>query len=236
MKKCVFLSLLFVACFGKAQDNINLERINETGVSFDAPVNLQNAGDERLFVVEQAGIIKIMHPNGTVNPLAFLDITDRVSWGGERGLLGLAFHPEYSSNGFFYVYYINASGDSQVSRFNVSTNADIADSSSELQLLNFAQPYGNHNGGCIAFGPDGMLYIGSGDGGSGGDPGNRSQDTSVLLGKILRIAIDTPSGGNNYGIPTGNPFAGSTTEAEEIWAYGVRNPWKFSFDSNNGDL
>lgn len=198
---------------------------------FNSPLELKHAGDERLFVVEQGGRIKILNSDGTTNPTPFLDISSNIISGGERGLLGLAFHPEYINNGFFYVYYTNTAGNSQISRFSVSGDADIADPSSELQMLSFNQPFTNHNGGHLAFGPDGMLYIASGDGGSGGDPQNNSQNLNTLLGKILRLDVDAPA---PY-IPSDNPFV-DTNGRDEIWAYGVRNPWKFSFDSETGDL
>ena len=204
---------------------------------FNSPLNIQNAGDDRLFIVEQPGIIRVVNSDGSVNATPFLDISGDISSGGERGLLGLAFHPDYSNNGFFYVYFTQPDGDTQVSRFSVDAgDPDVADAGSELFILEYSQPFSNHNGGCIAFGPDGYLYIASGDGGSAGDPNNNGQNTEVLLGKLLRIDVDNPGGGLNYGIPGDNPFAGSSTDAEEIWAYGLRNPWKFSFDSQTGDL
>jgi len=204
---------------------------------FSSPLNIQNAGDDRLFVVEQGGRIKIVNSDGSVNPTPFLDISGQISSGGERGLLGLAFHPDYENNGYFYVYFTQPDGDTQVSRFSVDqNNPDLADPTSELFLLDIFQPFSNHNGGCISFGPDGYLYIATGDGGSAGDPNNYAQNTEVLLGKMLRIDVDNPGGGLNYGIPPDNPFAGSPTAAEEIWAYGLRNPWKFSFDRFTGDL
>jgi glucose/arabinose dehydrogenase len=204
---------------------------------FVNPVNIQNAGDERLFVVEQNGRIKILNPDGTINANNFLDITSIVSSGGERGLLGLAFHPDYANNGFFYLNYTDNSGDTQVSRFSVDADdPNLADPESELQLMNIFQPYTNHNGGCIEFGPDGYLYIGMGDGGRGGDPNNYAQNLMELLGKMLRIDVDNPDGGNNYGIPDSNPYVGDPDALDEIWASGVRNPWKFAFDSQTGDI
>ncbi|MCK0109159.1 PQQ-dependent sugar dehydrogenase [Flavobacteriaceae bacterium S0825] len=217
--------------------------IQSFATGLDMPVNIKNAGDDRLFVVEQRGYIRIVNTNGSVNATPFLDINNLVidiSGGGdERGLLGLAFHPNYSNNGFFYVNYINNNGDTVVSRFEVSiSDANIANSSSELPLLNIAQPYSNHNGGDMAFGPDGYLYIASGDGGAGGDPENRAQNLSTLLGKMIRIDVNNTANGNNYAIPSDNPFYndGDVNTLDEIWAYGLRNPWKFSFDSQTGDI
>ena len=200
------------------------------------PINIKNAGDSRLFVLEQAGLIQILNSDGSKNNTPFLNINPIVLGGGERGLLGLAFHPDYATNGYFYVNYSNNSGNTVISRFTRSTaNPDIADDTSELQLLTYIQPYANHNGGDMAFGPDGYLYISSGDGGSGGDPENRAQNLTTLLGKMLRIDVDGNSNGN-YGIPADNPYAASTINMREIWAYGLRNPWKFSFDKSTGDL
>ncbi len=204
---------------------------------FSSPIDLQNAGDSRLFVVEQSGRIKILNSDGTTNPTPFLNISSLVSNGSEQGLLGLAFHPNYDTNGYFYVNYTKTNGDTRISRFSVDPgDPDIALPGSELTIIEYSQPFPNHNGGGIAFASDGYLYIAAGDGGSGGDPGNRAQNTTILLGKLLRLDIDNPGGGNNYGIPADNPFAGSAVNAEEIWAYGLRNPWRFSFDSANGDI
>ena len=204
---------------------------------FSDPLNLQHANDDRLFVVEQGGKIKIIQADGTVNTTPFLDISGQISSGGERGLLGLAFHPDYINTGYFFVNYTKPNGDTQVSRFSVDFgDPDIADENSELPIIGFSQPFSNHNGGCLAFGPDGYLYIASGDGGSSGDPGNRAQNINLLLGKLLRIDVDNPSGGNNYGIPADNPFVGNPNAREEIWAYGLRNPWRFSFDFTENNL
>ena len=205
---------------------------------FSSPLALKNAGDERLFVVEQAGVIKIVDLNGTVNTTPFLDIQSIVNAGGERGLLGLAFHPEYQTNGRFFVHYSNSSGDTQISEFSVSTsNPDIANPNSEVMLLTVSQPFSNHNGGTIAFGPqDGYLYIGLGDGGGGGDTNNNAQNPTLLIGKLLRIDIDTQSGGNNYGIPSDNPFIGDPNTRDEIWATGLRNPFRFTMDPETNSI
>ncbi len=233
MKKYI-LTLLGIFLFGMSFAQVNFVPFAD---NLNSPVDLQHAGDDRLFVVEQGGLIKILDLNGNVNPTAFLDISGQVSGGSEQGLLGLAFHPDYANNGFFYVNYTKTNGDTRIARFSVDPgDPDIALLGSELTILEYSQPFSNHNGGGIAFGPDGYLYISSGDGGSGGDPGNRAQNTTILLGKLLRIDVDNPSGGNNYGIPADNPFAGSSVNAQEIWAYGLRNPWRFSFDSLTGDL
>lgn len=212
-------------------------------LTFSNPLDLQHAGDgsNRIFVVEQAGRIKVFPNNSSVTTTkTFLDITDRVTSGGETGLLGLAFHPNYESNGYFYVNYTAPSPlRTVVSRFQVSpTNPDSADKNTEQILLTFNQPYSNHNGGCVAFGADGYLYIATGDGGSGGDPQNNAQNITNLLGKILRIDVDNPQPPLNYGIPPTNPFVDSTNTSirKEIYAYGLRNPWRMSFDPVTGWL
>jgi len=200
---------------------------------FSRPLEITNAGDSRLFVVEQGGIIKILNPDGTTNPIAFLNITGQVSNGGEQGLLGLAFHPNYASNGFFYTNHTDLSGNTIITKYSVdSANPNLANASSRTILLTIVQPYANHNGGSLKFGPDGYLYIGMGDGGSGGDPENRAQNINELLGKMLRIDVNS---GTPYSIPTDNPYLG-IAGADEIWAIGLRNPWKFSFDKKLGNL
>ena len=205
---------------------------------FDSPIGIKHAGDDRLFVVEQDGIIKIINADGSVNSTPYLDIDDRViNTGNERGLLGLAFHPNYSSNGYVFVNYINNSGNTVISRFVANPGDDsTVDPSTEAIFLTFSQPYSNHNGGDLAFGDDGYLYIATGDGGSGGDPENRSQNLTTFLGKMLRINVNNSQGGNNYAIPTDNPFVGNSSALDEIWAYGLRNPWRFSFDRLTNDL
>lgn len=196
-------------------------------------------GDSRLFVVLQSGGIKIVKPStpttGVANATNFLTLTTAtIVSGGERGLLGLAFHPNYASNGYFYVNYTRAGdGATTIARYKVSdANPDIADPTSGTVLLTVTQPFSNHNGGTIHFGTDGYLYIGMGDGGSGGDPGNRAQNINDNLGKMLRIDVDAAT---PYGIPPTNPFVGMDGN-DEIWATGLRNPWKWSFNRLNGDL
>jgi len=199
------------------------------------PVFLTSApGDNyRLFILEQySGKILILK-NGLILPLPFLDLNVLISKTGERGLLGLAFHPDYNANGHFYVNYTNTQGNTVVARYTVSGNPDIADISSSQTVMTIDQPFENHNAGMLAFGPDGYLYIATGDGGSGGDPGDRAQNGGLLLGKMLRIDID---GGIPYAIPPDNPFVDSVDILDEIWALGLRNPWRFAFDSRNGDL
>jgi len=234
MKNILLLISAFF-CLNAFSQTIEL---TEFADGFSSPLALKNAGDERLFVVEQGGVIKIVDLNGVVNSTPFLDIQSIVNAGGERGLLGLAFHPEYQTNGRFFVHYSNSSGDTQISEFSVSTsNPDIADPNSEVMLLTVSQPFSNHNGGTIAFGPqDGYLYIGLGDGGGGGDTDNNAQNPTLLIGKLLRIDIDTQSGGNNYGIPSDNPFIGDPNTRDEIWATGLRNPFRFTMDPETNSI
>jgi glucose/arabinose dehydrogenase len=212
-------------------------------LSFNDPLDLQNSGDgtNRIFVAERAGIIKVFPNSSSAASLkTYIDITDRVSAGGEMGLLGLAFHPDYENNGYFYVNYtVSNPLKTRISRFQVSSeNPDSADKNTELILLTFNQPYSNHNGGWIGFGPDdGYLYIGTGDGGSGGDPQNNGQSIITFLGKILRIDIDNQDPGLEYAIPDSNPFVDSTgSVVKEIYAWGMRNPWRNSFDAVTGWL
>ncbi|MDP2530743.1 MAG: PQQ-dependent sugar dehydrogenase, partial [Candidatus Palauibacterales bacterium] len=190
-------------------------------------------GDPRLFVVEQRGTIRIVK-DGSLLPEPFLDLRPAVASGGERGLLGLAFHPDYASNGRFYVDYTDPQGDTRVVAYRVSaSDPDRADPASGDTILAVDQPYSNHNGGLVTFGPDGMLYVGLGDGGSGGDPRGNGQNRGTLLGAILRLDVD---GGSPYRIPPDNPFVGQAGFRGEIWAWGLRNPWRYSFDPASGLL
>ncbi len=187
--------------------------------------------------MEQAGHIHVVHADGTFDQGAFLDISGRVLDGGERGLLGLAFHPDFAENGRFYVAYTSRPlGANTVSEFRVSGSANRADPASERMLLSIPDPAANHNGGSLAFGPDGHLYLGMGDGGGQNDQFRNGQNLNSLLGKILRIDVDSaPAAGRAYAIPADNPFA-SGSAAPEIWAYGLRNPWRITFDRATGDL
>jgi glucose/arabinose dehydrogenase len=203
----------------------------------DKPEGLDNAGDGsgRLFIIEQGGLVRILK-DGALLPTPFLDLTQKVICCGERGLLGLVFHPKYAENGYFYVDYtenVNSQLYTVIARYSVSTSdPNQADPNSELRLLRIEQPFNNHNGGEVQFGPDGYLYIGMGDGGSEGDPNGNGQSLKTLLGKILRIDVDNTQ---PYAIPADNPFANGGG-LWEIWAYGLRNPWRFSFDRLTGDL
>jgi glucose/arabinose dehydrogenase len=219
--------------------NIDLE-LELFASGFSRPCELVNSGipsDERLFVVEQAGRIRILNPDGSINPTPFLNISGSVlSVNNEQGLLGLAFAPDYETSGHFYVNYTRTQGLqtlTQISRFTVDEpNANQANPDSEDMILDFLQDFPNHNGGQLAFGPDGYLYIASGDGGSGGDPNDRAQNTSSFLGKMLRIDVSSIP----YGIPSDNPFVDAPAGLPEIWSYGLRNPWKFAFDELTGDM
>jgi glucose/arabinose dehydrogenase len=211
--------------------------LRPVGAGFDNPVLLTNAGDgsRRKFVVEQTGYVRILSggPSGT----PFLDVHAQIVCCGERGLLGLAFHPSFATNGKLYVNYTRAAdGATVVDEYRVTTNKNNVDeNATRRQLLVIGQPYENHNGGGMAFGPDGYLYIGMGDGGSGGDPGDRAQNLNSLLGKMLRIDVNGTSSGKAYRIPSTNPYVGKDG-LDEIWAYGLRNPWRWSFDRVTGDL
>ena len=190
------------------------------------------AGDTRLFVVEKGGLVRIVK-DGAILGAPFLDVSALVSNGGEQGLLGLAFDPQYASNGRFFVSYTNRAGDNVLASYQVSSGADRADAASAAIRLTVEQPYDNHNGGHIAFGPDGYLYMGIGDGGSGGDPDGHGQSRNDLLGSLLRLDV---SGATGYSVPADNPFVGTAGARGELWDWGLRNPWRFSFDRSTGDL
>jgi glucose/arabinose dehydrogenase len=236
----LFLALAASSCGSQSENEttapppgtvpVALEEVAE-GLAF--PLYLTTpAGDPRLFVVEKGGAIRIIK-DGALLPTPFLDIHAMVSTGSEQGLLGLAFDPAYATNGRFIVHYTDVAGDTRLSAFQVSGDPDRADATSERVLLAVDQPFANHNGGQIAFGPDGLLYLGLGDGGSGGDPDGRGQRLDDLLGSILRLALSPTSG---YTVPLDNPFVGVSGDRGEIWSYGLRNPWRFSFDRLTGDL
>lgn len=227
------LTLFLAVSFCRAQlPELELEDFAE---GFDRPLDIQNCGDSRLFIVEQAGKIWILDEQGNKSEEPFLDISSRVlSDGFEQGLLGLAFHPNYAENGYFYVNFITLAGNTRIARFSVTpNNPNKADPFTEKILLKVNQPFENHNAGVLRFGPDGYLYIPLGDGGDAGDPFENAQDPSQLLGKILRIDVDS---GDPYNIPPTNPFVNVAGHAPEIWAMGLRNPFRCSFDRLTGDF
>ncbi len=265
------LSMFAVATFSHAGTLAPLDPVLTTIESgFSGAVAVRNAGDgsDRLFVVEQSGRVKIIE-NGATLETPFLNVSSLVSNGSEQGLLGLAFHPNYANNGFFYINYTDTSGDTIIARYSVSTgDANVADQNSSLKIISIDQDFSNHNGGDLHFGPaDGYLYIGMGDGGSGDDPCNRGQtkdpddivntvsctadaafdgndDSRALLGSMIRIDVDNPGvnvsdacgEGVNYGIPASNPFSNANNDCGEIWAWGLRNPYRWGFDRDTGDL
>ena len=245
----IALGLVAVAFFswrlpdgsGQTQSDYVVE-VAFPNLTFNQPVGIVSPDDGtiRLFVIEQTGVIRVFQNSQSVaSSSVFLDITSRVLFGGEQGLLGLAFHPNYESKGYFYVDYVaDNPRRTVIARYSVSANnPNQALSNSELILLEINQPFPNHKGGQLAFGADGYLYIGMGDGGSAGDPLGNGQNRASLLGKILRIDVNSPSQGRNYSIPSDNPYAGNTLGyREEIYAYGFRNPWRFSFDQLTGRL
>lgn len=229
----ILLSLFHVALYSQSIE------LSVIGKGFIKPVDISStpiSGDKRIFITEKDGRIRILHPDGKINSEAFLDVKLKVnSTANERGLLGLVFHPEYKTNGYFFIHYTNISGHSTVARYKVKgDNPDIAEPSSEKIIIIVPQPFNNHNAGDLAFGPDGMLYIGMGDGGSGGDPGNRAQNPKSLLGKMLRLNINTDT--TAYLIPNDNPYKNNKDTLPEIWALGLRNPWRYSIDDVKKEL
>jgi len=208
-------------------------RLVEVAGGLESPVYVTAPpGDARLFIVEQPGRIRVVE-NGSLLATAFLDIAGLVGSGGERGLLSIAFHPQYAQNGFVYVNYTDRAGDTRVERYRASADRNRADPASARLVIGIAQPFSNHNGGQLQFGPDGKLYVGMGDGGSAGDPDGHGQNPATLLGDILRLDVDA---GPPYAVPADNPFAGQAGRRGEIWIMGVRNPWRFSFDRETGQM
>ena len=244
MRKILLLSICLCSFVNYSQ-TIGLQQF---ATGFTAAIELTHPlNDSRLFVVQQGGLIRIVNSNGTINSTPFLNLTSLISTTGtERGLLGLAFHPNYAANGLFFVNYTNTSGNTVIAKYSISADPNVANTTGTI-LMTISQPASNHNGGTLRFGPDGYLYIGMGDGGGAGDTSGYAQNldlayanvvsnpSRIYLGKMLRIDVDTTAGALNYGIPPTNPFADQPGKAE-IWAYGVRNPWKFSFNRSNGDL
>lgn len=238
----VFILMILVGC-NSSDDNEPQVPIDEGSIGiqnafpnlrFEKPLDFQSPpdGTDRIFIVEQGGTIKVFSNDETTSVSTnFLDIQNGIVSQDELGLLGLAFHPNYSTNGLFYVTYTPSADLAVVSSFQISgSDPNAADPDSETILLRIPQPFANHNGGQLAFGPDGYLYIASGDGGSGGDPQGNAQNLTNLLGKVLRIDVDRTENGMPYAIPTDNPFLSSRSARHEIYAYGLRNPWRFSFD------
>jgi uncharacterized protein (TIGR03437 family) len=222
---------------GEAQSGPSIQ-LQTVASGLSAPVLVTNAhdGSNRIFIVEQTGMIKVLQP-GSATPTVFLDVTSKRVYGGERGLLGLTFHPQFTANRRFFINYTRASdGATVVAEYLVSTTNPNMALTTEKVLLVVAQPFNNHNGGMIEFGPDGYLYIGMGDGGSANDPGNRAQNRNELLGKILRINVDQTNGNDNYVSPPTNPYFGPTDGRDEIFAIGLRNPWRYAFDRLTGQL
>lgn len=230
MRKLLLLAS-FAFASGISAQQISLEEF--ATLANPTEITASPTNDNRIFVVQQSGTIKIVNPNGNVEATNFLSITDRVNFSGEMGLLGLAFHPDFATNRYFYVYYNRAGRTITVSRFTAnSANPNTADPSTEKIMLSIEKPFTNHNGGSIHFGADGYLYISTGDGGSGGDPNNNGQNKNSLLGKLLRIDVNTTAA---YGIPPTNPFVG-VDGADEVWSYGLRNGWKYSFDRTTNNI
>jgi len=225
----ILIALLWGANPGTAQ-LIELELIDG---SFDTPVDLVFDHENNMYVVQRQGIVRVLSPDGTLSPDVFFDIDGRVQSGSERGLLGMVFHPEYPDSNYLYVNYTNNDGNTVISRFAVDVEGREADPGSESILLTQDQPFANHNAGDLNFGPDGLLYFGLGDGGSGGDPVDAGQRGDTYLGKMIRIDVDQ---GAPYTVPADNPFLNDPEVLDEIWALGLRNPWRFSFDRATGDM
>ncbi len=237
MRKFLTLGyVLIIATICKAQVTLPQLKVEDFMEDFDQPLGIENCGDARLFIVEQGGKVWITYPDGSRLPDPFLDISSRVfTEGEEQGLLGLTFDPDYATNGYLYVNYTTKPiGNTRIARFTVSAaDPNNVNENSEVTILKIKQPFENHNGGQLRFGPDGYLYIAMGDGGYAGDPAETAQNPGVMLGKILRIDVH---GGDPYSVPESNPFVSEPGYLPEIWATGLRNPWRFSFDRLTGDL
>ena len=222
--------------FIHAQPVIGFSNFITSGLSSPVDITACNDGSNRLFIVEQGGRIRI-HNGTTLLPTPFLDISTIITSGGERGLLSLAFHPQYKTNRYFFVYYTNLSGDITIGRYQTQAgNPDLADAASGVVLMNIPKPFSNHNGGDLNFGPEGYLYFGTGDGGSGGDPFNNSQNGLSLLGKMIRIDVNNFSTPPYYTIPPDNPYISDPNVDDHIWVLGLRNPWRWSFDRSTNDM
>jgi glucose/arabinose dehydrogenase len=224
----------------EVQKQVNLQtpkiEFTQFAAGLASPTNIiasSDISDARLFVTEQTGKIQTIDQQGKLGSQPFLDITSKVQNTGEMGLLGLAFHPSFLQNGYFYVNYVDKEQNTVIARYSTNKQTKLGDPTTEKVILKLKQPYANHNGGGLQFGPDGYLYIGMGDGGSAGDPQNRAQDKTSLFGKMLRLDVDK---GDPYSVPGSNPFISDLTVKPEIWAAGLRNPWRFSFDKATGDL
>lgn len=232
----ILFSSLFITHQSAAQPVLGFGNFISSGLS--SPVDITNAGDgtNRLFIVEQGGSIRVWR-SGSLLPTPFLNISAIITGGGERGLLSLAFHPDYETNRYFFVYYTNLSGDITIARYRADAlNPDIADPLSGVVLLSIPKPFANHNGGDLNFGPDGYLYFGTGDGGSGGDPNNFAQNGLSLLGKMIRIDVNNFSTPPYYSIPADNPYLSDPAVDDHIWSLGLRNPWRWSFDRLTNDM
>ena len=227
--------LLLALCLLEAAASGQEIRTVQVAAGISNPTDIQSANDRsgRLFLVQQNGIIRILR-DGAVLARPFLDISSKTTGSGERGLLGLAFPPGFAQSQRFYVHYTDLQGDTTVAVYRVGSDPNVADPASEIVLLKQTQPFSNHNGGQLAFGPDGYLYLGLGDGGSGGDPQGNGQNRNTLLGKLLRFDVESDPG--RIRIPPTNPFVNTTGARAEVWAYGLRNPWRFSFDRDTRDL
>jgi glucose/arabinose dehydrogenase len=234
-KKMLMLWCALLPVLLSAQVRLQLK---DFASGFTRPVDIAHCGDSRMFVVEQKGLIWVVDSTGKRSTVPFMDIDDRViNSGNERGLLGLAFHPNYKQNGWFFVNYIKNDGFTRIARFTVSaTDPNKADPASELNILEQSQPFNNHKGGCTKFGPDGFLYLSLGDGGSGGDPQDNGQKRSTLLGKMLRIDVNNSSVTTPYKVPESNPFVNNSAFRPEIWSRGWRNVWRFSYERLTGDM